>query len=220
MCVSVSKRGRRGQLPKSVVITTFPLRIYGTHLSDGTRTHPSLKVSVNGGGKYGGVKLESLSSGRYNRRVFLPPLQSPVKRSNRKGHEISTQLRTEEPSDAMAACGRRTRPKLLFFLFGATLLGCLIFLKHNSGESPAANRRQTPVEERDLLRDEDLKKPVYEKPPLDLNALGELGRAVKLNLNKEEAKKQELSISKHQINVYVSDKVSLHRRLPERWNPL
>ncbi|XP_008330208.1 polypeptide N-acetylgalactosaminyltransferase 12 [Cynoglossus semilaevis] len=120
----------------------------------------------------------------------------------------------------MAACGRRTRPKLLFFLFGATLLGCLIFLKHNSGESPAANRRQTPVEERDLLRDEDLKKPVYEKPPLDLNALGELGRAVKLNLNKEEAKKQELSISKHQINVYVSDKVSLHRRLPERWNPL
>lgn len=70
------------------------------------------------------------------------------------------------------------------------------------------------------MDNEQLKKPVYEKPPLDLNALGEMGRAVKLNLNGEEKRKEEESIKKHQINTYVSDKVSLHRRLPERWNPL
>lgn len=70
------------------------------------------------------------------------------------------------------------------------------------------------------MDNEHLKKPVYEKPPLDLNALGEMGRAVKLNLNLEEKRKEEESIKKHQINTYVSDKVSLHRRLPERWNPL
>lgn len=67
---------------------------------------------------------------------------------------------------------------------------------------------------------EDLKKPVYEKPPLNLNSLGELGKAVKLNLNEEEKRKEEESINKNQINTYVSDKISLHRRLPERWNPL
>ncbi|KAA8585931.1 hypothetical protein FQN60_007500, partial [Etheostoma spectabile] len=47
-----------------------------------------------------------------------------------------------------------------------------------------------------------------------------MGRAVRLNLNAEEKRKEEQSIQKHQINTYVSDKVSLHRRLPERWNPL
>lgn len=73
--------------------------------------------------------------------------------------------------------------------------------------------------ERDV-DNEQLKRPVYEKPPLDLNALGEMGRAVKLDLNEEEKIKEEESLKKHQINTYVSDRVSLHRRLPERWNPL
>ncbi|MGH0137830.1 UNVERIFIED_CONTAM: hypothetical protein FKN15_038394 [Acipenser sinensis] len=67
---------------------------------------------------------------------------------------------------------------------------------------------------------ERLKKTVYEKPPLDLNNLGEMGTPVKLNLEGEEKKKEEESIQKHQINIYVSEKISLHRRLPERWNPL
>lgn len=70
------------------------------------------------------------------------------------------------------------------------------------------------------VENEKLKKPVYEKPPLDLNALGEMGRAVKLNLNGEEKRKEQESLKKNQINIYVSDRVSLHRRLPERWNPL
>uniref|UniRef100_A0A8K9X5D5 Polypeptide N-acetylgalactosaminyltransferase n=1 Tax=Oncorhynchus mykiss TaxID=8022 RepID=A0A8K9X5D5_ONCMY len=79
-------------------------------------------------------------------------------------------------------------------------------------------RREVPTEQD--IANEMLKKPVYDKPQLDLNALGEMGRAVKLNLVGEEKKKEEESINKHQINTYVSDLVSLHRSLPERWNPL
>uniref|UniRef100_A0A8C4I602 Polypeptide N-acetylgalactosaminyltransferase n=1 Tax=Dicentrarchus labrax TaxID=13489 RepID=A0A8C4I602_DICLA len=118
----------------------------------------------------------------------------------------------------MAVCGRRNRPKLLFCLFGVTLVGYVVFFRHNSGDVSATNRREAPGERE--VDNEQLKRPVYERPPLDLNAPGEMGRAVKLNLNGEEKKNEEESIKKHQINTYVSDKVSLHRRLPERWNPL
>lgn len=116
----------------------------------------------------------------------------------------------------MAAYGRRKRPKLLILIVGAILLGYVTFFKRKSGEVSLTNRREVTGEEEYEL----LKKPVYEKPPLDLNALGELGRAVKLDLNEEEKRKEEESIKAHQINTYVSDKISLHRRLPERWNPL
>ncbi|TMS18496.1 Polypeptide N-acetylgalactosaminyltransferase 12 [Larimichthys crocea] len=116
------------------------------------------------------------------------------------------------------SAGRRSRPKLLFCLFGVTLVGYLILFRHSSGDLNGTNRREAPGEQE--LDNEQLKKPVYEKPPLDLNALGELGRAVKLNLNGEEKKREEESIQKHQINTYVSDRVSLHRRMPEIWNPL
>lgn len=118
----------------------------------------------------------------------------------------------------MATCGRRNRPRVLFFIFGASLVGYLIFFKHNFADVSATNRREAPGEGE--VKNEQLKRPVYEKPPLDLNALGEMGRAVKLNLNEEEKRKEEESIKEHQINVYVSERVSLHRRLPERWNPL
>lgn len=118
----------------------------------------------------------------------------------------------------MALCGRRNRPKLLLFLFGASLVGYLIFLRQYSGDISVTNRREAPREPE--VDNEQLKKPVYEKPPLDLNTPGEMGKAVKLNLNGEEKRKEEESIKKNQINTYVSDKVSLHRRLPERWNPL
>ena len=93
-----------------------------------------------------------------------------------------------------------------------------MFFRHNSVDIGETNRREVHSEEK--VSNELLKKPVYEKPPLDVNALGEMGRAVILNLVGEEKNKEDESIQKHQINTYVSDKVSLHRRLPERWNPL
>lgn len=125
----------------------------------------------------------------------------------------------------MTVCRRRNRPKLLLLLFGLTLFGYLTFFRQRSGETgAAANRREgeadPAAEKRREVDNEQLKRPVYEKPPLDLNAPGEMGRALKLNLNEQERKKEEESISRHQINTYVSDIISLHRRLPERWNPL
>ncbi|XP_010789546.1 polypeptide N-acetylgalactosaminyltransferase 12 [Notothenia coriiceps] len=118
----------------------------------------------------------------------------------------------------MALCGRRHRPKILFSLLSVTLVGYLVFFRHKSVDVSVTNRREPHGEQE--VGNEELKKPVYERPPMDLLALGEMGRAVKLNLNGEEKIKEEESIKKHQINTYVSDKVSLHRSLPERWNPL
>lgn len=106
---------------------------------------------------------------------------------------------------------------MLLFLFAATLVGFLTYFRNNSVDVSAINRE---VAAEDVLGNEQLKKPVYEKPPLDLNGLGELGRAVRLNLEGDEKRKEEDSLQAHQINIYVSDKVSLHRTLPERWNPL
>lgn len=119
----------------------------------------------------------------------------------------------------MATCGRRNRPKIVLGIFGATLVGYLIFSIHSSVDVGARESPRKEVRSGEVAEDE-LKKPVYEKPPLDLNALGELGRPVKLNLDEEERRKEEESINKHQINTYVSDKISLHRRLAEKWNPL
>lgn len=108
---------------------------------------------------------------------------------------------------------------MILCILAAFLVGYLIFHRNNAKEVGVASRRRVPTagysEDNELL-----KRPVYEKPPLDMSALGEMGRAVKLNLNGDEKRKEEESIAKHQINTYVSDKISLHRRLSERWNPL
>ncbi|XP_064839072.1 polypeptide N-acetylgalactosaminyltransferase 12-like isoform X1 [Oncorhynchus masou masou] len=119
----------------------------------------------------------------------------------------------------MALSRRRNRWKLIVCLLGASIVGYFILNRHNNpGDIAGTSRREVPTEQD--IANEMLKKPVYDKPQLDLNALGEMGRAVKLNLVGEEKKKEEESINKHQINTYVSDLVSLHRSLPERWNPL
>ncbi|XP_036371455.1 polypeptide N-acetylgalactosaminyltransferase 12 [Megalops cyprinoides] len=119
----------------------------------------------------------------------------------------------------MALLGRRNRSKLILCIVTASLVGYFLFHKNNVKEVGPANRRGISTDE-DVDENERLKRPVYERPLLDSNALGEMGRAVKLNLHGEEKRKEEESIRKHQINTYVSEKISLHRRLPERWNPL
>ncbi|KAM9418630.1 polypeptide N-acetylgalactosaminyltransferase 12 [Salvelinus alpinus] len=119
----------------------------------------------------------------------------------------------------MALSRRRNRWKLIVCLFAASIVGYFILNRHNNhGDIAGTRRREVPTEQD--IANEMLKKPVYDKPTLDLNALGEMGRAVKLNLVGEEKRKEEEGINKHQINTYVSDLVSLHRSLPERWNPL
>uniref|UniRef100_A0A8C4N4A6 Polypeptide N-acetylgalactosaminyltransferase n=1 Tax=Equus asinus asinus TaxID=83772 RepID=A0A8C4N4A6_EQUAS len=62
--------------------------------------------------------------------------------------------------------------------------------------------------------------PVLPRPPVSEAALGARGEAVRLQLQDSELRLQEESVRLHQINIYLSDRISLHRRLPERWNPL
>ncbi|MBN3321791.1 GALT4 acetylgalactosaminyltransferase, partial [Atractosteus spatula] len=60
---------------------------------------------------------------------------------------------------------------------------------------------------------EQLAQPVYKKPPPDPNAPGEWGKAARLELSPEEKKQEEDSIERYAINIYVSDKISLHRHI-------
>ncbi|XP_072910340.1 polypeptide N-acetylgalactosaminyltransferase 4 [Hemitrygon akajei] len=62
---------------------------------------------------------------------------------------------------------------------------------------------------------EDLSRPVYEKPAVDMSRPGELGKAAHLNLNAEEKLQEEESIERYAINIYLSDKVSLHRHIQD-----
>lgn len=62
----------------------------------------------------------------------------------------------------------------------------------------------------------DLSRPLYEKPPADSHALGEWGRASKLQLNEAEVKQQEELIERYAINIYLSDRISLHRHIEDR----
>ncbi|XP_061616080.1 polypeptide N-acetylgalactosaminyltransferase 12 [Phyllopteryx taeniolatus] len=108
----------------------------------------------------------------------------------------------------MAACRRRR------FKLSLSAAAVLAFLFVYWGDFPGQLDADADAEPADL------KRPVYEKPPLEPDAPGELGRAVELTLSADEKLKQDESISKHQVNIYVSDMISLHRRLPERRNPL
>ncbi|XP_027596882.1 polypeptide N-acetylgalactosaminyltransferase 12 [Pipra filicauda] len=117
-------------------------------------------------------------------------------------------------------CGKRGRGcRGEGALLALGLLAALGFLVWWHGPPPRhAARRAPPLPpspDTELLR-----RPVYAKPALDPGALGELGRAVRLELSPAEKRRQEESIRRHQINIYLSDRISLHRRLPERWHPL
>ncbi|XP_012513017.1 PREDICTED: polypeptide N-acetylgalactosaminyltransferase 4 [Propithecus coquereli] len=63
---------------------------------------------------------------------------------------------------------------------------------------------------------EDLSRPLYEKPPADSHAFGEWGRASKLQLNEGELKQQEELIERYAINIYLSDRISLHRHIEDK----
>ncbi|XP_012576137.1 PREDICTED: polypeptide N-acetylgalactosaminyltransferase 4 [Condylura cristata] len=62
----------------------------------------------------------------------------------------------------------------------------------------------------------DLARPLYEKPPADSWALGEWGKASKLELSAGELKQQEELIERYAINIYLSDRISLHRHIEDK----
>ncbi|GCB69096.1 polypeptide N-acetylgalactosaminyltransferase 4 [Scyliorhinus torazame] len=85
---------------------------------------------------------------------------------------------------------------------------------HNSAGQSSREERNYRAYSNDK-QSEDLSRPVYEKPDVDLRRPGELGKAVHLQLNADEKKKEEESIERYAINVYISDKVSLHRHIQD-----
>ncbi|XP_074432523.1 polypeptide N-acetylgalactosaminyltransferase 12 [Larus michahellis] len=106
-------------------------------------------------------------------------------------------------------------------LLALGLLAALGFLAWRHGPPPRHAARRAPPPPLLLPADSELlRKPVYAKPAPEPGSLGELGRAVRLELSPAEKRRQEESIRRHQINIYLSDRISLHRRLPERWHPL
>uniref|UniRef100_A0AC11DP14 Polypeptide N-acetylgalactosaminyltransferase 12 n=1 Tax=Ovis aries TaxID=9940 RepID=A0AC11DP14_SHEEP len=108
---------------------------------------------------------------------------------------------------------RRGREALLALLVLLALAGLGSVLRARRGAraaEPGLRRTQ-----RSGRRD-----PVLPRPPVPEDALGARGEAVRLQLQGEELRLQEESVRLHQINIYLSDRISLHRRLPERWNPL
>lgn len=112
---------------------------------------------------------------------------------------------------------RRGREALLALLALAGL-GAVLRARSGSGmvETRAGTVGSVPPRPLRLGR----RDPVLPRPPLAADALGAQGEAVRLQLQGEELRLQEESVQLHQINIYLSDRISLHRRLPERWNPL
>ncbi|XP_006863210.1 PREDICTED: polypeptide N-acetylgalactosaminyltransferase 12 [Chrysochloris asiatica] len=108
---------------------------------------------------------------------------------------------------------RRGRAALLALLALLALVGLGSVLRTRRGTraaEPGPQRTQRPGR-----RD-----PALLRPLVPADALGAQGQAVRLQLQGEELRLQEESVQRHQINIYLSDRISLHRRLPERRNPL
>lgn len=81
------------------------------------------------------------------------------------------------------------------------------------GEDHNLVARQLSAQEAETV--EQLARPLYVKPPPDHNAPGEMGRATHLNLSPEEKKQEEDSVERYAINIYTSDKISLHRHIQD-----
>lgn len=110
---------------------------------------------------------------------------------------------------------RRGRGTLLALLALLALAGLGAVVRSRLGAGAGSTQSGPPRSLRSGRRE-----PVLPRPPLSADALGARGEAVRLQLQGEELRLQEESVRLHQINTYLSDRISLHRRLPERWNPL
>nr|XP_033785503.1 polypeptide N-acetylgalactosaminyltransferase 4-like isoform X2 [Geotrypetes seraphini] len=91
-------------------------------------------------------------------------------------------------------------------------------------DSTVDDRRTTKTRSERLVSDmeesaEDLAQPVYKRPPPDPNLPGEWGKAAHLQLTEEEKKQMEDSIEKYAINIYLSDRISLHRHIKDNRMP-
>lgn len=109
--------------------------------------------------------------------------------------------------------------------------GCLLWLLWlgyillERSSFPSSSSAEEDEETRDLkvrrvsLEDSEadgqLARPLYMKPAADSNAPGEWGRATHLTLSPEEKKQEQDSVERYAINIFVSDKISLHRHIQD-----
>ncbi|XP_041665149.1 polypeptide N-acetylgalactosaminyltransferase 4 [Cheilinus undulatus] len=108
------------------------------------------------------------------------------------------------------------------FLLWILWLGYLVLARSSFPSFPSSPAEEGE-EERDIrarqftpeegASDEQLARPLYVKPPPDNGAHGEWGRATHLSLSPEEKKEEQDSVERYAINIYVSDKISLHRHI-------
>ncbi|XP_061520328.1 polypeptide N-acetylgalactosaminyltransferase 4 isoform X1 [Phycodurus eques] len=113
----------------------------------------------------------------------------------------------------------------LFFLLWVLWLGyILLVLSPSPSPSSSASSRDTLEPEPrklDVAEPADGKPaaPVYAKPPADDDAPGEWGRAANPDLSPEEKTQAQDSVERYAINIFVSDKISLHRRIKDSRMP-
>ncbi|TNN85794.1 Polypeptide N-acetylgalactosaminyltransferase 4 [Liparis tanakae] len=108
------------------------------------------------------------------------------------------------------------------FLLCVVWLGYLLLARSSvpTSSSPGEKDEDLNVQARQLSIEENgaqgqLARPVYVKPPPDHNAPGEMGRATRLSLNPAEKKLELDSVESYAINIYTSDKISLHRHIQD-----
>ncbi|KAJ3608813.1 hypothetical protein NHX12_023343 [Muraenolepis orangiensis] len=115
-----------------------------------------------------------------------------------------------------------------FFLVWLLWLAYLIMARSSSSSSSSSSlllphegdygdvdhkRLARELELEDLGEEGQLARPVYVKPPADANAPGEWGVAARFTLSPEEKKLEQDSVERYAINIYASDKISLHRHI-------
>ncbi|XP_026544820.1 polypeptide N-acetylgalactosaminyltransferase 4-like [Notechis scutatus] len=106
---------------------------------------------------------------------------------------------------------------LLGLLCAAALLALQLPLSLSPFGAPTgarAGRRATPGS---LASPgpEQLSQPVQPKPPPDPSAPGEWGKASHLSLDGEQKRQEESLLERYAINIYVSDRISLHRHIKD-----
>lgn len=88
-------------------------------------------------------------------------------------------------------------------------------LRDPLGNTPTTRRRSERQFSNTEEQNEELAGPVYAKPPPDRSAPGEWGKAGSLQLTAEEKKMEEDSVEKYAINIFLSDRISLHRHIED-----
>lgn len=104
------------------------------------------------------------------------------------------------------------------FLLWLLWLGYLLLARSSSSVEEEDEEEKPEITRlflEEMGADGQLARPLYVKSPADSNAPGEWGRATHLNFSPDEKKQEQDSIERYAINIFVSDKISLHRHIQD-----